>query len=1368
MKASGSIPGAADAISRETSALNSRGVQNPLSKVQLTVPASQGVVPSFAYNGPVVTNTIDEGSVTPKNYESKIKKVHGFGRSDSRFAKQGVSKGYVPSFAASSSFQRKPMPVPKFLDEMSQKIQEIGGSLQIVGGAPRDFIMGKSPKDWDVEVFGLTQNKLEEFLSKNTTIAKKQSKIEGQKGEGSSLIGKDFGVFKTKHDGQEYEFSMPRKEEKTGAGHKGFDVEFDPFMSKLDAAKRRDLTINSISYDPLNKKFIDPLGGIKDLENKVMKPTSSRFKEDPLRVLRAMQFAGRYDLKADKKLIEYAKSMTGEFKSLPTQRVRDEWMKWASKSEKPSAGLEFLKQSGWIKHFPEIDNLQGVPQSKTYHPEGDVFEHTKLVTDAVAKNPKWREMDSKSRAETMFSALGHDFGKPTHTQIQPDGKITSKGHAAAGAKPFEKFLSRILPEGEAAKWAKKLKPIQRDHMLHSQKDFGDNKMSDKSLNRLVNRVTAGGANMDQFLVQLEGDMQRHMSSEIITRKFTDKDALNIDSLREKINKRNLTSGPPKDLVQGRDLIKEGLASPGPEMGRILKELREAQLDNKFKTTQDGIDYFKNNKSNILKSSEGLTPNFAGFGGKLLNASKMAASFGLPKMPKKNDLFMDASASDSIAKIAKVSHKEGLIYLNDGQEIRMDSLGHSRYQNKNLFRPVTNNPSSMVREIQKSGKAMIRDGRLEAGLLSHPEGSGYRLQKVGDQWTYGAMGKPSAADSRILSDVEVSLGREIKGGLEQTSQRDTRGFVDWGSNRPGYLSEGNIPNFVQYRQHAKKDIWGKKPNKYGFKADEGKGSYSGDDIKEIKKQGYHFGKKDINDTQPRWFYAGRDKDGDLLGPILEKQELQQRKSRSNLIQGKKAWMHPASGKIFAGDDHATIAQDNKLFRGKGEDGAGSVKDYIRIQKMEGEALGQNSIHIDRMGHELGPKSFKRLEEVAISQGYKLIDDAPRGERVLFDPASGFSDGLIPNFAPASAFKLWSPITIPHSFDQTAKFLQAWKKSGKNIKDLEINESTGRISAIVRAPLSSFIGSNKMLSGQRGKNLDFDERIKGEGVDVEMDFLPAKDLFSEAVSYKSAMEFQPKTGAATGGKSSQESGGRFEEGNFRSSEHLISTVKKGNTAYDLALNVAGKHVKPLLRGETPSDFLPKKAEGTRRNMSRIIKERLGKLSAEEINNFSEKGWNLPIEAKNLAMDPEGGRNPFKPWSDETKNIISKKMGRMPGPETKDFANHISNAINEIKSKIGGTSFPTINKKWKSEHDGSDAAQFLFKSQTNREPSQVGIVNKKEILESSLEKFTKESSLPVEHRSAFKEKMSEVILKAAEKDHALTLEGVKERPGIITKKV
>ena len=138
--------------------------------------------------------------------------------------------GLIPNL-----FPMQRMKVPSFVETISRKIQDAGGRAQIVGGAPRDHLMGVAPKDWDIEVFGLGKEKLQKVLSQNANLSKE------------GLIGKDFGVFKTSHKGEEFEFTMPRRETKTGQKHTDFDIDVDPFMSVEEAAKRRDLTVNTIA-----------------------------------------------------------------------------------------------------------------------------------------------------------------------------------------------------------------------------------------------------------------------------------------------------------------------------------------------------------------------------------------------------------------------------------------------------------------------------------------------------------------------------------------------------------------------------------------------------------------------------------------------------------------------------------------------------------------------------------------------------------------------------------------------------------------------------------------------------------------------------------------------------------------------------------------------------------------------------------------------------------------------------------------------------------------------------------------------------------------------------------------------------------------
>src|SRR5437867_10534960 len=226
--------------------------------------------------------------------------------------------------------------------ELVQILQQTPALKQayLVGGCVRDWLLGIANKDFDVEVFGVSYEELVEAL-----------KPWGR----TDLVGRSFGVVKlTVRSGQTFDFTIPRRDSKIAPGHKGFEISFDPAITPQEAAARRDFTINSLMYDPRRQQVLDFFGGEQDLRNRVLRHTSAAFVEDPLRVLRGMQLAARFALRADPSTIELARSIKPSYPELALERVREEWFKWASKSTLPSAGLHFLVQSGWIEHFPEL------------------------------------------------------------------------------------------------------------------------------------------------------------------------------------------------------------------------------------------------------------------------------------------------------------------------------------------------------------------------------------------------------------------------------------------------------------------------------------------------------------------------------------------------------------------------------------------------------------------------------------------------------------------------------------------------------------------------------------------------------------------------------------------------------------------------------------------------------------------------------------------------------------------------------------------------------------------------------------------------------------------------------------------------------
>ena len=262
--------------------------------------------------------------------------------------------------------------------------------------------MGVAPKDLDIEVFGISYTDLAKIL-----------KTHGK----ANLVGRSFGVIKlTLPSGNTYDFTIPRRDSKTAPGHKGFEIAFDPNLTLKEAAARRDFTINALMFHIVTGELFDFFGGREDIEHKVLRHTTEAFIEDPLRVLRGMQFAARFDLMAAPETIALSARIAPSYSELSIERVREEWFKWAAKSLKPSAGLHFLAQTGWIQHFPEIQALQSTPQDPQWHPEGSVWNHTVHVCDAMLELPEWRQADETTRIVLLLAALTHDLGKPQTTQ----------------------------------------------------------------------------------------------------------------------------------------------------------------------------------------------------------------------------------------------------------------------------------------------------------------------------------------------------------------------------------------------------------------------------------------------------------------------------------------------------------------------------------------------------------------------------------------------------------------------------------------------------------------------------------------------------------------------------------------------------------------------------------------------------------------------------------------------------------------------------------------------------------------------------------------------------------------------------------------
>ena len=294
---------------------------------------------------------------------------------------------------------------PPELERILRDTPELRRSY-LVGGCVRDALLGRPlGRDFDLEVFGLDYDQLRQALDRWGK---------------TDLVGRSFGVVKlTTGSGLRFDFTVPRKDSKVAPGHKGFDIEFDPAITPRQAAARRDFTMNALMFDPRARQVLDFFGGREDLRQGILRHVGPAFVEDPLRVWRGMQFAGRFNLRAAPETAALARQIKNTHPELAVERVREEWFKWAQQGGRPSMGLRFLVETGWIEHCPEIQAMIGVPQEPAWHPEGDVFTHTCHVCDALASLPSWQAADEASRRVYMLAGLAHDFGKPARHANRP-------------------------------------------------------------------------------------------------------------------------------------------------------------------------------------------------------------------------------------------------------------------------------------------------------------------------------------------------------------------------------------------------------------------------------------------------------------------------------------------------------------------------------------------------------------------------------------------------------------------------------------------------------------------------------------------------------------------------------------------------------------------------------------------------------------------------------------------------------------------------------------------------------------------------------------------------------------------------------------
>jgi tRNA nucleotidyltransferase (CCA-adding enzyme) len=426
---------------------------------------------------------------------------------------------------------------------VAETVAREGGRALLVGGCVRDRLLGIESKDLDIEVFGVSFEGLERLLSTLGEVIH---------------VGKAFGVFRVK--GLDIDFSLPRRDSKVRPGHTGFEVSYDPGMTFVEAARRRDLTMNSIGLDPLTLEYLDPHGGRRDLRDKRLRATDpAHFPEDPLRGLRVAGFAARFEMAPDEELKKLCSEL--DLSELSSERVFVELEKLLLRSEKPSIGFELLRETRLLRFFPEVEALVGVPQEPDWHPEGDVWIHTMMVLDEAAK---LRTGSAEDDLALMYGALAHDFGKPATTRTI-GGRITSYEHDAKGVPVAGAFLEKLRAPGELTK---KVEALVRHHLAPAL--FHKNGATAKAYRRLARDLDASGVRPELLLRVATADHLGRTTDDAFARRFPSGE--HFKTMMESLE---LATEAPRDVVLGRHLIARGL-EPGPEFGRLLAECRDVQ------------------------------------------------------------------------------------------------------------------------------------------------------------------------------------------------------------------------------------------------------------------------------------------------------------------------------------------------------------------------------------------------------------------------------------------------------------------------------------------------------------------------------------------------------------------------------------------------------------------------------------------------------------------------------------------------------------------------------------------------------------------------------------------------------------------------
>lgn len=411
---------------------------------------------------------------------------------------------------------------------VADKIKRSGHHVVFAGGCVRDFLMCKEPQDFDIAT-SATPDEIEKLFAKTIPV------------------GKQFGVILVLEADEQIEVTTFRKEGGYCDGRHPSEVSF---TDDKEDALRRDFTVNGLFYDPFKKQVLDYVGGQNDIRNKIIRAIgnpSLRFEEDKLRLLRAVRFAANLNFNIEEQTWQELSRLAPQIHQVSPERIRDELIKTFTR---PGAarGFDLLSDSGLMREIlPEIEAMKGVLQQPDFHPEGDVFVHTRLLLEKL----------DRPSVTLAFAALFHDIAKPVTAGRREDGRITFYEHAPIGAEMTRVIMKRLrfsnhILEDTAI--------LVSNHMK-----FGD-----------AMKMRSGKLKMFIAHEQFKEGLELHRIDCLSCHGMLD----NYHFLTEKQKVLSAEELKPKPLITGHDLLELGMTA-GPAMKPLLEEIYILQLEGQF-------------------------------------------------------------------------------------------------------------------------------------------------------------------------------------------------------------------------------------------------------------------------------------------------------------------------------------------------------------------------------------------------------------------------------------------------------------------------------------------------------------------------------------------------------------------------------------------------------------------------------------------------------------------------------------------------------------------------------------------------------------------------------------------------------------------